>query len=150
MQLQLHCMLRERKLRTASPGTDCMAHVVRERNKRADELASQALLAQSLLRRVQEEVLLKHKAERGAEILIHFGGGPRKGHAASAAVGCLRLPRLRGAWEEVVYSAKSIVRDSWLAGLEASEIAVRLGPTLAHHLKDHEGFMQRQGVREFI
>ena len=103
MQLQLHRMLREGKIRTAGPGIDCMAHVVRERNKRADELASQALLAQSPLRRVQEEVLLKHKAERGAQILIHFDGGSRKGHAASAAVGCLRFPRLRGAWEEVVY-----------------------------------------------
>ena len=45
MQLQLHRMLREGKIRTAGPGIDCMAHVVRERNKRADELASQALLA---------------------------------------------------------------------------------------------------------
>ena len=86
-------------------------------------------------------MLLKHKAERGAEILIHFDGGSRKGHAASAAVGCLRFPRLRGAWEEVVYSAKPIVGDSWLAELEASEIAVRLGLILAQHLKDHEGFI---------
>ena len=95
-------------------------------------------------------MLLKHKAERGAEILIHFDGGSRKGHAASAAVGCLRFPRLRGAWEEVVYSAKPIVGVSWLVELDASEIAVRLGLTLAQHLNCHEGFMSSQGVLELI
>ena len=79
-------------------------------------------------------MLLKHKAERGAEILIHFDGGSRKGHAASAAVAGLRFPRLRRAWEEVAYSAKHIVRYSWLAELEASEIAVRLGLTPAQYL----------------
>ena len=95
-------------------------------------------------------MLLKHKAERGAEILIHFDGGSRKGHAASAAVAGLRFPRLGGALEEVSYSAKPIVGDSWLAELEASEIAVRLGLTLAQHLKDYEGFISSQGVLEPI
>ena len=86
-------------------------------------------------------MLFKDKAERGSQILIHFDGGSRKGHAASAAVGYLRFARLSGAWEEVVYSAKPIVGESWLAELEASETAVRLGLTLAQHLKDHEGFI---------
>ena len=86
----------------------------------------------------------KHKVERGAEILIHFDARSRKGHAASAAVGCLRFPRLRGAWEEVAYSAKLIVGDSWLAELEASEIAVRLGLALAQHLNGQKGFISSQ------